>query len=117
MIDLDKKLETKFDSFSDELRQLSQEIDEASSRLLALVSDVADIEDFVEENYSSHSRWPNDTIYVRDIIDIAVEALGDPGGGYHAGQLSEIIKLKNRLSEANVTTPDTLIEILDEHDR
>ena len=116
MSDLDNKLETKFDSFSDELRQLSTEIDEASGRLLALVSDVADIEDFVEENYSSHSKWPNDTIYVRDIIDIAVEALGDPGGGYHANQLSEIIRLKNRLSEANVTTPDTLIEILNKHD-
>ena len=116
MSDLDNKLETKFDSFSDELRQLSTEIDEASGRLLALVSDVADIEDFVEENYNSHSKGPNDTIYVRDIIDIAVEALGDPGGGYHANQLSEIIRLKNRLSEANVTTPDTLIDILNKHD-
>ena len=116
MSDLDNKLETKFDSFSDELRQLSTEIDEASGRLLALVSDVADIEDFVEENYNSHSKWPNDTIYVRDIIDIAVEALGDPGGGDHANQLSEIIRLKNRLSEANVTTPDTLIDILNKHD-
>jgi len=117
MSDLDNKLETKFDSFSDELRQLSTEIDEASGKLLALVSDVADIEDFVEENYSSHSVWwPNDTIYVRDIIDIAVEALGVPDGGYHAKQLSEIIRLKDRLSEANVTTPDTLIEILNKHD-
>ena len=113
----DKNLETKFDSFSDELRQLSTEIDEISGKITALVSDASDIEDYVEENYNSKGDWPNDTLYVRDIIDIAVETLGDPGDGYHAGQLREIIRLKNRLSEANVTTPDTLIEILDEHDR
>jgi|7_EtaG_2_1085326.scaffolds.fasta_scaffold00943_12 hypothetical protein len=116
MTEQDKKLETKFDSFSEELRQLSTEIDEVSGKMLALVSDVADIEDFVEENYNSHSKWPNDTIYVNDIIDIAIKALGDPGGGYHAGQLREMIELKTALSNANVTTLDTLTTLINEND-